>query len=180
MGFTPDQISLIGKLKAEGQTWEDIASSLGSKPDTVRMAYKRSQHRTEQPAEQSPARTRTTKRKANRTEQTEQPAEQTERRQVPVEIVAPRITRSMTLNEMADLLAMAKNGFERAASQEDESKRTWMETSYMKIMRDILVQMGKWCGLDDTVHEETRANVVRASDVEGMSLDDMRRIVREL
>lgn len=180
MGFTPDQISLIGKLKAEGQTWEDIASSLGSKPDTVRMAYKRSQHRTEQPAEQSPARTRTTKRKANRSEQTEQPEQPAERRQVPVEIVAPRITRSMTLNEMADLLAMAKNGFERAASQEDESKRTWMETSYMKIMRDILVQMGKWCGLDDTVHEETRASMVRASDVEGMSLDDMRRIVREL
>ena len=188
MGFTPDQISHIGKMKADGQTWDDIAASLGSKADTVRIAYKRAcknlePNKTEQnPA--IPARTRATKREPNKTEQkTDKPnkIEQSEQpRAATAEIVTLRVTRDMTIGQMADLLDMARKGYERAKHQEDESKRTWQETSYMKLMKDILVQMGKWCGLDDTVHENDRGDVCTAEDVRGMSLDEMRELVRKL
>lgn len=95
-------------------------------------------------------------------------------------IVMPRVTRDMTIGEMADILQMAKDGYARAATQEDESKRTWMETSYMKIMKDVIIQMGKWCGLDSTITEDSRRETIRRADVEGMSLEEMRDLVRDL
>ena len=182
MGFAPDQIAMIGKMKADGQTWDDIAAVFGTKPDTVRMAYKRA---TGQSANRSPAPARARDKgrsgKANTPNKANTEPNTPERQELPVEIVTTlRVTRDMTIGQMAELLQMAKNGYERAAEQEDESKRTWQETSYMKIMKDVLVQMGKWCGLDDSVHDTDRRRTVSRDDVEGMTLDDMRELVRDL
>ena len=184
MGFTPEQISLMGRMKSEGRTWDEIAASMGSKPDTVRIAFRRAckssePNKTEQnPA--IPARARATKGPNRKPNKTEQEPNKTEHREVTAEIVTLQVTRDMTIGQMADLLQMAKRGYDRAAVQEDESKRTWQETSYMKLMKDILVQMGRWCGLDDTLTEDTRRDVVDRSDVESMTLDEMRDLVARL
>lgn len=183
MGFTPDQISHIGKLKDEGQTWEDIAAYYGCKPDTVRIAYKRAckspePNKTEQ-KNRIPARTHATNKEPNKTEQTEHEPNKTEQvyEQRIVEVI-PAVSKAKTIDELSDLLKMAKQGYERASNQDDESKRTWMEATYMKIMKDCIVQMGKWCGLDGSLMgEDSKPHYTRA-DIDKMDRETMHRIVQ--
>ena len=173
-----------------GMSVRDIAKATGASPATVSRVLKAAgpvivnetrneteietpQNETRNETSHAPARTRATRsRSVSKREVVFQNRD--------AEIVMPRVTRDMTIGEMADILQKAKDGYARAASQEDESKRTWMETSYMKIMKDVLIQMGKWCGLDSTITEDSRKDIIRRADVEGMSLDEMRDLVRDL
>lgn len=179
--YTREDIDRMMDMRDEGSTYEEIAAAFGAKADSIRMILKRN---AEAPGEQKPNKSRVPA-YARATKEPEQkpnrkPNKTEHYSPVDAELVIPRVTPAMTIGEMADVLEKAKEGYERAADQEDESKRTWMETAYLKLMKDVLIQMGKWCGLDGTVREEARTEKVRRSDVDGMSLEDMMQIVRDL
>lgn len=91
------------------------------------------------------------------------------------------ITRDLTISELFDLLQSAKEDLEIARRYNDGSKDAVMAvSSSTKVVTEILKQMGKWCGLDDTLTGESKRDVVGRADVENMSLEDMRELVRDL
>lgn len=91
------------------------------------------------------------------------------------------ITRDLTISELFDLLQSAKEDLEIARRYNDGSKDAVMAvSSSTKVVTEILKQMGKWCGLDDTLTGESKRDTVGRADVENMSLEDMRELVRDL
>lgn len=56
----------------------------------------------------------------------------------------------------------AQEGFLRASLQEDESKRTWAEVQYLKLLAQVSKQAGAWGGLDK---QEEDKSVVSPLDV---------------
>lgn len=91
------------------------------------------------------------------------------------------ITRDLTISELFDLLQSAKEDLEIARRSNDGSKDAVMAvSSSTKVVTEILKQMGKWCGLDDTLTGESKRDTVGRADIENMSLEDMRELVRDL
>lgn len=91
------------------------------------------------------------------------------------------ITRDLTISELFDLLQTAKADLALARASNDGSRDGIMAvTACAKVVTEILKQMGRWCGLDDTLTEDTRRDVVDRSDVESMTLDEMRDLVARL
>ena len=91
------------------------------------------------------------------------------------------ITRDLTISELFDLLQTAKADLAFARANNDGSRDGIMAvTACAKVVSEILKQMGKWCGLDDTLTEDTQRDVVDRSDVESMTLDEMRDLVARL
>lgn len=99
-----------------------------------------------------------------------------------VQVIAPTtITRDLTISELFDLLQSAKEDLEIARRSNDGSKDAVMAvSSSTKVVTEILKQMGKWCGLDDTLTGESKRDTVGRADIENMSLDEMRELVRDL
>ena len=94
---------------------------------------------------------------------------------------ARTITRDLTISELFDLLQTAKEDLALARRNNDGSKDAVMAVSAStKVVTEILKQMGKWCGLDDTLTGESKRDTVGRADIENMSLDEMRELVRDL
>ena len=91
------------------------------------------------------------------------------------------ITRDMTISELYDLLQKAKSDLEIARRENDGSKDAVMAvSSATKVVTDILKEMGKWCGLNDTLTGESKKPTIGRADVEAMSLSEMAELVRTL
>ena len=181
--YSPDQLARMVELRDSGMPTADIARQVGIPESTVRGALKKVPPATIRDNPALPARARATKGKpATTPAETQESAtirdNPQEPRQVAVEVI-PAVSRAQTLDELANLLKMAKRGYERAAAQDDESKRTWMETSYMKIMKDCIVQMGRWCGLDGTITDSGPKGRYTRKDIDRMDRDTMRRLIVE-
>lgn len=64
------------------------------------------------------------------------------------------ITRDATIRELADLLESAKGTLMTARSNNDGTdKAINAEVQATRAVKDILTQMGRWCGLDGTITE---------------------------
>lgn len=189
MAYTHEQFEAMSKALREGRTWVDLAVEYGSKPDTLRMAHRRHYERQGGQANTKanrkktlPAHARATKEANTEPNRTEQPNTEPNTLaaaclSADVEVL-PAVSRATTIDELAGLLKMAKNGYERASKiVDDEQRRTWMETSYMKIMKDCIVLMGKWCGLDNTLTEDRRSRLITRADIDRMDRDTMHAIV---
>ncbi len=62
------------------------------------------------------------------------------------------ITRDLTISELFDLLQTAKEDLALARRSNDGSKDAIMAVSAStKVVTEILKQMGRWCGLDDSI-----------------------------
>lgn len=91
------------------------------------------------------------------------------------------ITRDMTISELFELLQKAKSDLEVARRSNDGSKDAVMAvSSATKVVTDILKEMGKWCGLNDTLTGESKKPTVGRADVDAMSLSEMAELVRSL
>lgn len=99
-----------------------------------------------------------------------------------VPFVAPvALTQDLAVSELCTLLYDAKGTLAHAHRVNDGSPAALnAEVSAVKAVRDILRLIGEWCGLDDSVRTVDVNPTVTAGDVDGMDLETMRRMVREL
>lgn len=69
-----------------------------------------------------------------------------------VEVIAPTtITRDLTIGELYSLLFEAKDTLAKAKEGDEDGPDLNAEIAAINAIRQILTQMGKWCGLDDSI-----------------------------
>lgn len=96
-----------------------------------------------------------------------------------VPYIAPVLmTQDLAVNELMTLLTEAKRTLARVRALDPPAPSA--EVAAVKAVRDILRLIGEWCGLDDAVKIVDASPVISAEDVEGMDLETMRRLVRDL
>lgn len=97
----------------------------------------------------------------------------------PEVFIAPVVmTEAVAINELMNLLQEAKLTLQRARASDPPSPGT--EATAIKAIQGILKLMGDWCGLDDSVKVVDVNPTIGREDVDGMDLETMRRVVRDL
>lgn len=165
-----------------GYSQRRIAEELGVSKDTVTRTLRSDPVLKSVPKIQDDSRTRATKacpeKNQDKTRTPPEPAE------IPqgVPFVAPvALTQDLAVSELCTLLYDAKGTLAHAHRVNDGSPAALnAEVSAVKAVRDILRLIGEWCGLDDSVRTVDVNPTVTAGDVDGMDLETMRRMVREL
>lgn len=175
----------ILELKSQGMSIREIAAETGVGKNTVDRVIKEKNGDRTVPKIVTHGRARATKSVSPKCPQkmgTEN-GDKTGTVETPrVTVVEVRtITRDLTISELFDLLQTAKEDLALARRNNDGSKDAVMAVSAStKVVTEILKQMGKWCGLDDTLTGESKRDTVGRADIENMSLDEMRELVRDL
>lgn len=175
----------ILELKSQGMSIREIAAETGVGKNTVDRVIKEKNGDRTVPKIVTHGRARATKSVSPKCPQkmgTEN-GDKTGTVETPrVTVVEVRtITRDLTISELFDLLQTAKEDLALARRNNDGSKDAVMAvSSSTKVVTEILKQMGKWCGLDDTLTGESKRDTVGRADIENMSLDEMRELVRDL
>ena len=151
---------LILELKADGKSIREIAAETGVGKNTVGRVIKAGDavpkipetvpknatharaHATKELSPKCPQKTGTEN--GDRTGTPETPR---------VTVMEVRtITRDLTISELFDLLQTAKEDLAIARRNNDGSKDAVMAVSAAtKVVTEILKQMGRWCGLDDSI-----------------------------
>ena len=142
---------LILELKSQGMSIREIAAETGVGKNTVDRVLKAGTV----PKTVTDGRTRATKKLSPKCPQTgtengdRMGTVETSR----VTVLEVRtITRDLTISELFDLLQTAKEDLAIARRSNDGSKDAVMAVSTAtKVVTEILKQMGKWCGLDDSI-----------------------------
>lgn len=151
---------LILELKSKGMSIREIAAETGVGKNTVDRVIKAGTV----PKTVTNERTRATKKLSPKCPQktgTENGDRMGTVETPRVTVVEVRtITRDLTISELFDLLQTAKEDLAIARRNNDGSKDAVMAVSTAtKVVTEILKQMGKWCGLDDSIKTvEVRAD----------------------
>lgn len=146
----------ILELKSQGMSIREIAAETGVGKNTVDRVIKEKNGDRTVPKNVTHGRARATKSVSPKCPQkmgTEN-GDKTGTVETPrVTVVEVRtITRDLTISELFDLLQTAKEDLALARRNNDGSKDAVMAVSAStKVVTEILKQMGKWCGLDDSI-----------------------------
>ena len=147
---------LILELKADGKSIREIAAETGVGKNTVDRVIKEKNGDRTVPKIVTHGRARATKSVSPKCPQ-KMGTENGDRTGTPetprVTVMEVRtITRDLTISELFDLLQTAKEDLAIARRNNDGSKDAVMAVSAAtKVVTEILKQMGRWCGLDDSI-----------------------------
>ena len=149
----PESVRLsILELKSQGMSIREIAAETGVGKNTVDRVLKAGTV----PKTVTDGRTRATKKLSPKCPQktgTENGDRMGTVETPRVTVMEVRtITRDLTISELFDLLQTAKEDLAIARRNNDGSKDAVMAVSTAtKVVTEILKQMGRWCGLDDSI-----------------------------
>ena len=182
----PESVRLsILELHGDGVSVREIASRLGVGKNTVSRVIAKGGNvpdlgDTVPTVPISPQPVPKTSKTHARATKSEQPPDVSPKPKVTV-IEARTITRDLTISELYNLLQSAKRDLEIARRNNDGTRDSIVATATAtKAVTEILKQMGKWCGLDDTLTGEPEKQSIGKDDVGSMSLDEMRELVSRL
>lgn len=147
---------LILELKSQGMSIREIAAETGVGKNTVDRVIKEKNGDRTVPKIVTHGRARATKSVSPKCPQKmgTEDGDKTGTVETPrVTVMEVRtITRDLTISELFDLLQTAKEDLALARRNNDGSKDAVMAVSTAtKVVTEILKQMGKWCGLDDSI-----------------------------
>lgn len=159
MALTDDQKIRARELKAEGMSNRSIAEAIGSNKDAV-ARYLRSlgplaPNVSQTCAKKPPARTRASK--GGGAEKCAKVA-QTGAESAPSSDMPDRQRMAaMAYEDVQTMRSVALRGLTAVANVDDVKERTWMESSYLKLLKESTKLLGSWGGLDEMTEGENPA-----------------------
>ena len=89
-----------------------------------------------------------------------------------------QVTQGRTKEEMMDLLESAKETLRRAKANNDGTPQaTSAEVQATKAVKDIITEIGKWCGMERSVTDPDTKQVYTRADIDTMDRETMHRVV---
>lgn len=141
----------ILELKCRGKSVRQIAEETGVSKNTVSKVLKEGADLAAVPKTEPSTRARATKELSQKTG-TKLGQSAVPKKGAVVEVISPTtITRDLTISELYALLFEAKDTLARAKLGDEDGPDLGTEVSAINAIRQILTQMGKWCGLDDSI-----------------------------
>lgn len=145
----------ILELKHRGMSVREIAAETGTSKNTVSKVIKESEELTAVPKIDVSQRARATRelsQKSGTKIGTKIGTADCPKKGAVVEVISPTtITRDLTIGELYSLLFEAKDTLSRAKQGDEDGPDLNAEIAAINAIRQILTQMGKWCGLDDSI-----------------------------
>ena len=144
----------ILELKHRGMSVREIAAETGISKNTVSKVIKEGAELSAVPKIDVSQRARATKelsQKSGTKIGTKIGTADCPKKGAVVEVISPTtITRDLTIGELYSLLFEAKDTLARAKQGDEDGPDLNAEIAAINAIRQILTQMGKWCGLDDS------------------------------
>lgn len=166
--------------KHQGKKVREIAELTGASERTIsRVLAEHAKNGGDLPKPLPPTRARPKK------ETRQNPPKQPAKTESPEVVIMPpqsirEMTQTMTKEEMMELLESAKGTLSTAKALNDGSPQAMSaEVQATKAVREIISEMGKWCGMDRSITDTgTKVRYTR-EDIETMDRETMHRIVLE-
>lgn len=143
MALTESQKDRIRELSAQGLSNRAIAEQIGTNKDAVRRFL--SQKHPEKCAKDIRNEI-TCARTSEITRDTTESGAKSAPRSAPKCATDKAIVDAM--DDLVFIRMMCLEGLDRAKAETDRDKRVWMETQYLKLLKDAAIQVGKWQGKD--------------------------------
>lgn len=174
----------IVRYKAQGKRNREIAELTGASDRTIsRVLAEHAKNGGDTPKSALPTRTHATK--GTRQNPPKSSAKIADTPKSPEVTIMPSesirvMTQNMTKDEMMELLESAKGTLSTAKAQNDGTPQAMSaEIQATKAVREIISEMGKWCGMDKSITDTGSKVRYTREDIETMDRETMHRIVLE-